>query len=85
MYVLPLMVCVDKKITFPKIPESADDLDRILKATGFIEWRLSIMPIILCINFICKYRSANSYFTKICICFKFNIKIWHNINFDVLL
>lgn len=37
MYVLSLMVCVDKKITFPKIPESADDLDRILKATGFIE------------------------------------------------
>lgn len=37
MYVPSLMVCVDKKITFPKIPESADDLDRILKATGFIE------------------------------------------------
>ena len=37
MYVLSLMVCVDKKITFPKIPEDVEDLDRILKATGFID------------------------------------------------
>lgn len=37
MYVPSLMIFVDKKITFPKIPESADDLDRILKATGFID------------------------------------------------
>lgn len=37
MYVPSLMICVDKKITFPKIPEDAENLDRILKATGFIE------------------------------------------------
>lgn len=37
MYVPSLMICVNKKITFPKIPENVEDLDRILKATGFIE------------------------------------------------
>ena len=37
MYVPSLMICVNKKITFPKIPEDVEDLDRILKATGFIE------------------------------------------------
>lgn len=37
MYVPSLMICVNKKITFPKIPEDVEDLDRILKATGFID------------------------------------------------
>lgn len=37
MYVPSLMICVNKKITFPKIPENVEDLDRILKATGFFE------------------------------------------------
>lgn len=37
MYVLSLMICVNKKITFPKIPEDVEDLDRILKASGFTE------------------------------------------------
>lgn len=37
MYVPSLMICVNKKITFPKIPENVEDLDGILKATGFIE------------------------------------------------
>lgn len=35
MYVPSLMVCVNKKINFPKIPEDVESLDRILKATGF--------------------------------------------------
>lgn len=37
MYVPLLMICVKEKITFPKIPEDVEDLDRILKATGFID------------------------------------------------
>lgn len=37
MYVPSLMICVNKKITFPKIPEDVEDLDRILKASGFTE------------------------------------------------
>lgn len=37
MYVPSLMICVNKRITFPKIPEDAENLDRILKATGFID------------------------------------------------
>lgn len=37
MYVPSLMICVNKRITFPKIPEDVENLDRILKATGFFE------------------------------------------------
>ena len=68
MYVPSLMICVNKKITFPKIPEDVEDLDRILKATGFFEWRPSIIPIIICIN---QIYNTYRYFTKIILDLKF--------------